>query len=238
MMRLTLNVSNALLQNLLQHLWVFQLLLDLGNDALCQLLLLTLLHLAFIPDPGLENILGLSGQCGPLFELVSLGLELSGLLLRLLELALPAANPPPFPRGGSRFFFYFMAGIPYLGHLKQRLRDFDDATQLLDGLDTVLDGERVVRASSIEDAADLVVLRFSPARVHGPAVLDETRPDAQQAKGNNSLLIEDVVLVADGVDAEARRAREDCRLRHKVAAGKRVQDRLRLRLRVLRRQVR
>lgn len=76
----TLNVSNALVKNLLQDLGVLELLVDLGNDALGQLALLPLLHLALVADPGVQDGLGLVGDGGLLLELVGLGLELGGLL--------------------------------------------------------------------------------------------------------------------------------------------------------------
>lgn len=79
-MERTLDVSNALLQDLLQGLGVLKLLLDLGDDGLGQLLLLTLLNLAFIADPRVKNGLGLGSEGSLLLELKSLGLKLGGFL--------------------------------------------------------------------------------------------------------------------------------------------------------------
>lgn len=76
----TLNISNALLENLLQNLGVLELLLDLANDGLGKLTLLALLNLALVADPGVEDGLGLSGKSSALLELVGLSLELGGLL--------------------------------------------------------------------------------------------------------------------------------------------------------------
>lgn len=76
----TLNVGGALLQNLLQDLGVLELLLDLGDDGSSQLLLLSLLDLALVADPGVENSLGLGGQGSLLLELESLSLKLGSLL--------------------------------------------------------------------------------------------------------------------------------------------------------------
>jgi hypothetical protein len=76
----TLNVSDALLQNLLQDLGVLELLLDLGDDGSSQLLLLSLLNLALVADPGVEDSLGLSSQGSLLLELESLSLKLGSLL--------------------------------------------------------------------------------------------------------------------------------------------------------------
>jgi hypothetical protein len=78
--QLTLNICNTLLEDLLQNLGVLELLLDLGNDALGELLLLPLLDLALVTHPRIQNRLGLSRESGPLLELVSLSLELGGFL--------------------------------------------------------------------------------------------------------------------------------------------------------------
>lgn len=76
----TLNIGNALLENLLQNLGVLELLLDLANDGLGKLTLLALLNLALVADPGVEDGLGFSSKSGALLELVGLSLELGGLL--------------------------------------------------------------------------------------------------------------------------------------------------------------
>jgi hypothetical protein len=81
---LTLNVSNALLKDLVKGLGVLELLLDLGNDALGKLLLLADLDLALVADPGVKDGLGLGGEGSLLLGLVGLGLELGGLLFWLL----------------------------------------------------------------------------------------------------------------------------------------------------------
>ena len=49
--RLTLNIPHALVEDLLEHLGVVELLLDLADDALGQLALLSLLHLTLVADP-------------------------------------------------------------------------------------------------------------------------------------------------------------------------------------------
>jgi hypothetical protein len=82
--KLTLNIGNALLKDLVEGLGVLKLLLDLGNDALGKLLLLALLDLALVADPGVKDGLGLSGESSLLLHLVSLGLELGGLLFWML----------------------------------------------------------------------------------------------------------------------------------------------------------
>lgn len=76
----TLHVGDALLENLLQDLGVLELLLHLGDDGRGQLLLLTLLDLALVAGPGVEDGLGLGGEGSLLLELESLGLELRGFL--------------------------------------------------------------------------------------------------------------------------------------------------------------
>ena len=76
----TLNVSDALVKDLLEGLGVVELLLNLGDDGLGKLLLLPLLDLALVADPRVEDRLGLGGDGSLLLELESLGLELGGLL--------------------------------------------------------------------------------------------------------------------------------------------------------------
>lgn len=76
----TLNVRDTLLEDLLEDLGVLELLLDLGDDALRELLLLPLLDLALVPHPRVQHRLGLRGQRRLLLELVSLGLELGSFL--------------------------------------------------------------------------------------------------------------------------------------------------------------
>jgi hypothetical protein len=78
--KLTLNIRNTLLKDLIKRLRVLQLLLDLGNNALRKFLLLALLHLALVADPRVEYGLGLGGESGLLLSFVGLGLELGGLL--------------------------------------------------------------------------------------------------------------------------------------------------------------
>jgi hypothetical protein len=79
-MRLTLDISNALLKDLLEDLGVLKLLLDLANDGLGELTLLALLDLALVANPRVKDGLGLGGQSGALLELISLSLKLGGFL--------------------------------------------------------------------------------------------------------------------------------------------------------------
>lgn len=83
--KLTLDVGNALLEDLLKDLGVLQLLLDLGNNSLGKLLLLAGLDLALVTHPRVENGLGLSGNGSLLLELKGLGLELGSLLLKIVN---------------------------------------------------------------------------------------------------------------------------------------------------------
>ena len=76
----SLHVRDALVQNLRQHLRVFELLGHLADDAFCEFPLLALLDLALVADPALEHGLGFSSQGGALFELEGLGFEAGGFL--------------------------------------------------------------------------------------------------------------------------------------------------------------
>lgn len=125
----------------------------------------------------------------------------------------------------------------YLGNLEEALGDVDNTTHLLHVLDAGLDGLGVVGTSAVEDVLDLLVLSLSPGLVAGTAVLDETAPDGEQADGNDRLLVHDVVLIAEGVDAETGSAAEDGRLAEQVASGEGVDDALGLLLGLLGRDV-
>jgi hypothetical protein len=52
---LTLNIRNALLQDLLQDLRILKFLLDLANDCIGEFLLLANLHLSLISNPRVKN---------------------------------------------------------------------------------------------------------------------------------------------------------------------------------------
>jgi hypothetical protein len=76
----TLNISNTLLEDLLKDLGVLKLLLDLCDNGLSELLLLSLLDLAFVSDPRVKDVLGLSSKSSLLLQLESLSFKLGGLL--------------------------------------------------------------------------------------------------------------------------------------------------------------
>jgi hypothetical protein len=80
---LTLNIGDALVEDLLENLGVVQLLLNLGDDGVGELALLPLLHLALVPDPRIQNGLGLVGNGGLLLQLKRLSLELGGFLRKV-----------------------------------------------------------------------------------------------------------------------------------------------------------
>jgi len=64
----------------LQKLGVFQLLADLGNNAISQLPLLSHLDLTLVSHPAVENVLGFGGESGLLLKFEGLGLEFGGFL--------------------------------------------------------------------------------------------------------------------------------------------------------------
>lgn len=80
MNELTLDIGNTLLEDLLENLGALELLLDLANDSVGKLLLLTLLNLALVAHPRVKDLLSLGSEGSALFELVGLGLELGGFL--------------------------------------------------------------------------------------------------------------------------------------------------------------
>lgn len=125
----------------------------------------------------------------------------------------------------------------YLGNLEQSLGDVDNAGHLLNVLDTGLDSLGVVGTGAVKDVLDLLVLGLSPFLVAGATVLDESSPDGEQADGNDGLLVHDIVLIAEGVDAETGGAAEESGLAEQVVAGERVEDALGLLLGLLSRHV-
>ena len=121
----------------------------------------------------------------------------------------------------------------YLGNGEKVLGNVDDTGHLLDVLNAGLDGLGVVRPGAVEDVLDLLVLSLSPGLVAGATVLDDSTPDGEQADGDDGLLVHDVVLVAQGVDAEGGAGAEDGGLAEQAVAGEGVNDALGLLLGLL-----
>lgn len=220
----TLDFGHALGEDLLQRLGVLQLLLHLGDDGLSQLLLLAGLDLALVADPGVEHGLGLGGQSSLLLELVGLGLELGGFLERRSQRV-------------QQHNLASRAIVAYLGDLEQALGDLNDLVHLLDVVDAGLDGLGVVGTGSVQDASNLLALGIGPLRVHGTTVLDDGTPDAQQTKGDDGLLVDDIVLVAEGVDGQTGSGGQDGGLGDERVAGQGIEDGLGLLLGVFGRDV-
>lgn len=61
----------------------------------------------------------------------------------------------------------------------------------------------MVETGGVQDPLDLIVLGLRPLRVHGTTELDQSTPYAEKAEGDDGLLVDDIVLAADGVDGEA-----------------------------------
>lgn len=205
----TLNVKDALLENVLKGLGVLELLLDLGNDGLRKLLLLALLDLSLVTHPRVENALGLSGKGGGLLQLENLGLNLGSLLFRV-------SNPH------IRQSIY----VTHLGNLEKRLGDVDDTSHLLDVLDAGVDGLGVVGASRVQDVADLADLSLGPSGVCWSKVLANSEEDGEKRETDDGLLVDDIVLVAESEDGRAGTGREDGGLGDQGVAWKGIEDRL------------
>lgn len=121
----------------------------------------------------------------------------------------------------------------HLGNLKQVLGNFDDGAHLLDVLDAGLDSLGVVGTGRVEDALDLVALALGPLLVGRATVLDEATPDGEETDGDDGLLVDDVGLAADGVDAETGGGAEHGGLAQQAVAGEGVNDALGLLLGLL-----
>lgn len=78
--RHTFNVSNALLQNLLEDFGILELFRNLGNDGVCKLFLLSGFDLAFVPYPRVEDSFCFCCQRRLLLQLKGLRLELGRFL--------------------------------------------------------------------------------------------------------------------------------------------------------------
>lgn len=210
---LTLNISNALLEDLVEGLGVLELLLDLGNDALGELLLLALLDLALVADPGVKDGLGLSREGSLLLHLVGLGLELGGLLYWVL------AKPSSLSLVAVLFH-----RETCLGDGEQVLGGLNDAAEVGNAADAALDGVGVVVARGVQDVLDLVGVVLGKLLVHGADVVVDTEVDGEQGEEDNRLLVDDVELVGDGGDRKTSTGGEDTDLRGQGVAGQRVED--------------
>lgn len=121
----------------------------------------------------------------------------------------------------------------YLGDLEQALGDVDDTAHLLDVVDAGLDCLGVVGTGSVQDASNLLVLALGPLAVHGSSVLDDGTPNTQQAESDDGLLVDDKVLIAEGVDGQSGGGRQDGGLGDERVAGQGVKNGLGLLLGVL-----
>ena len=204
----TLNISDGLLEDFLEGLWVLKLLLDLGNDGLSKLLLLTLLDLSLVTDPGVKNGLSLSGQSGALGDLEGLGLELCGLLDMVSEMRLATICAPK----------------THLGNLKEGLGDVNNTTHLLDVLNALLDGLSVVGTGRVQNATDLLNLGVGPLSVHWSRILSNSEEDGEKGESDNGLLVDDVVLVGEGVDSGSGGGGEDGGLGDEGVAREGIED--------------
>lgn len=91
----------------------------------------------------------------------------------------------------------------------------------------------MVGTGSTEDVLDLLDLTAGPLAVGGATHGTDGIEDGTKGDGNNGLLIDDVQLVGDGRDGEGSSGGEDGGLGDQGVAGKGVDQRLGLRLRIL-----
>lgn len=225
--RLTLNIRNALLEDLLENLGVLKLLVDLADNGVGKLNLLALANLALVAHPRVENLLGLSSNGGALLELVSLRLELGGFLN--WKERKTSANPNVMSIQENC--------IIYPGDSEELLGNVNDTGELVDVVNALLDGVGVVGTGSVQDVLVLLDLALSPFPVGGTTVLADGSEDAEKTEGGNSFLVKDVQLIADGGNGKTGSGREDGGLGDQSVTRQRVEDRLGLLLGVLGRDV-
>lgn len=128
--------------------------------------------------------------------------------------------------------------IAYLGNLKEALGNIDNTAHLLHAVDAGFDGLGVVGTGSVQDIGNLLVLPIGPFAVHGTEVLDDGGPDAQQTEGDDGLLVDDIVLVAEGVNGQPGDGGHDGGLGDERVAGQGIENGLGLLLWVLGRDAR
>jgi hypothetical protein len=206
---LTLNIGNALLEDLLENLGVLKLLLDLGNDGLGKLLLLALLNLVLVAHPGFENLLGLGSKGSALLELVSLSLELGGFLEN---------------ESSTTVSTRMRTNQSYLGNSEELLGNVNNAGHLGDVVDTLLDSVGVVGTGSVQDVLVLLDLTLGPLGVSGTTVLANSGEDREQTESGDSLLVHDVQFIADGGDGQTSGGREGSGLGDQGVSGDGVEN--------------
>lgn len=83
------------------------------------------------------------------------------------------------------------------------LGDLDNVAERLDIFDSCLDSLDVAFSGRVQNLLILADGGVGPFLVHGTAILEDSVEDAQQAEGDNGFFVENVELVADGVDGGA-----------------------------------
>lgn len=167
--------------------------MDLADDGLGKLALFTLLDLTFVAHPGVEDLLGLSGEGSALLELVSLSLKLGGFLCHVNRCS----------------WFSTLFERSNLGNFKKLLGNLNNTTELLHILNAGLDGIGVVGTSRVQNILVLLRLTLSPLSIHGTAIFAESSEDTDQTECDDGFLVEHVKLVADGSDRKTGAGRQD-----------------------------
>ncbi len=206
----TFYVGNALVQDLLQGLGILQLLHDLADDALGQLSLLTLLDLSLVPDPRVQDLFGFRDQGRFLFELEGFGFQLCR-FLRVLSAKIPGIRTAADSR--------LQMSMPYLGNLKESLRNINNPTKLLNTLNSRLHRGGMILPRRVQDPLHLIDLPIRPILIHRPAIPPDRPEHAQQAERNDGFLVQHVQLVADGRNRETGTGGQDGGFGCEIPAG-------------------
>jgi len=112
-----------------------------------------------------------------------------------------------------------ISSCAYLGNLEEGLGDVDDAAEVLDALDALLDGLGVVGAGRVQDAGDLLDLLVGVVGPGRAGVLADGPEDGEQREGDDGLLVDDVELVANGSDGQTGAGGQDGGLGEGAVAG-------------------
>lgn len=122
--------------------------------------------------------------------------------------------------------------VTYPGNVEELLGKINNTRQLLDVVNTRLDGVGVVGTGSVQDVRVLLDLALGPLLIRGATIFGDSCEDAEDTEQDNGLLVEHIEFVADGGNGKTGSGGESGGLRNKAVAGDRVKDRLSLLLRV------
>lgn len=151
---LTFNFRDRAEENVPLSLLIFQASQNLLDNRLGQVRLFALLQLLLIANPAVQHRLNLRGESDLLLLDEDLRFKLSSFLRR---------------HGNELEVQHRQSGInTYLGESKETFGQGDDILHLVDGINAVFDGLRVLSTGTSQDISNPSNLRLSPLLVRFP----------------------------------------------------------------------